>query len=616
MGMPLRLALSALVVLFPELAVGVAAQPLATTVTQLAAATTGTIEGQVLDERGQPLADVMVSAVGGGTTLAVSDREGQFSLRSLPPGPYLLRAHREGYIAARQSMVNVRPAARTVSSFTLRRASGSDDPQVLAAGAGSVAAIPAGRDDDETSWRLRHLKRSILRDSQGLVGLEADDDWFITDSLQLLGRAVNSSARLATSLFTDTPFQGQINLLTTGTFDSPGQLLQLQRPHAVAFFALGAPVGTHGDWTVNAALNQGDLSSWVVSGRYLTRNPATHRYQFGMSYGLHRYEGGNAAALAAIPESARNVGSVYAYDDWRVAPYLSVSYGAHYGHYDYLQRPALLSPRLSATITPLARTHIRAVASRRVAAPGAEEFLPPSRAQAIPPQRTFSPLSRDGFQPEDTTHYELALERVLDGVTLGVRAFHQSTSNQHVTLFGQRNDATQITEIGHYFVGAAGNVDVRGWGMTLTHALAEHVRGSFDYVLAEADWHGGRTLDRLRLVRSLPSALRPASERVHDLTSTLETEIPHSATRVFFIYKLNSGYVRADGSDGSPALDGRWDLQVSQGLPFMGFTSADWEMLVAIRNLYRDSFTETSIYDELLVASPPKRLVGGITVKF
>jgi hypothetical protein len=57
-------------------------------------------------------------------------------------------------------------------------------------------------------------------------------------------------------------------------------------------------------------------------------------------------------------------------------------------------------------------------------------------------------------------------------------------------------------------------------------------------------------------------------------------------------------------------------MQVSQGLPFLGFFNADWEMLVGVRNLFRDSLTEASLYDELLVARPPKRLVGGITVKF
>ena len=92
--------------------------------------------------------------------------------------------------------------------------------------------------------------------------------------------------------------------------------------------------------------------------------------------------------------------------------------------------------------------------------------------------------------------------------------------------------------------------------------------------------------------------------------------MPQSATRVFVLYKMNSAYIRADGSESQPGLDGRWDVQVSQGLPFLNFMSAEWEMLVGVRNLFRESFTETSVYDELLVARPPKRLVGGITVKF
>jgi hypothetical protein len=39
-------------------------------------------------------------------------------------------------------------------------------------------------------------------------------------------------------------------------------------------------------------------------------------------------------------------------------------------------------------------------------------------------------------------------------------------------------------------------------------------------------------------------------------------------------------------------------------------------MLVGVRNLFHDSLDHASIYDELLVVRPPKRLVGGLTVKF
>jgi hypothetical protein len=623
MGTPRSLALSAFLACFSGLAVGVAsAQPLGGSdnsqlsprITQIASITTGVIAGQVLDERGQPLPDVVVSAVGGSTSFAISDRAGQFTLRSLTPGPYLVRTHLDGYVSARHTIITVRPSARSVSTFTLRR----EGEHVLAGGATGVAPVPNSvntRDEGETAWRLRRLKRSILKDADPL-SIPTDDDWFITDSLQMIGRAVESSARMAGALFGHTPLQGEVNLLTTGAFDRPGDLLSTAQTRGVAFFSVGAPVGSHGDWTVQAALNHGDLSSWILAGNYVARTPARHRYQFGMSYGLHRYAGGNVVALAAMPEAARNVGAVHAHDEWRVSEFFSVGYGGHYAHYDYLLQPAHLSPRLSATIHASERTRIRGVASRRVTAPGAEEFLPPTASQILPPQRTFAPLTRAGFLPEDMRHYEVAVERVLDGITLSVRAFQQGIDDQLVTMFGIRGESAQPAEIGHYFVGSAGNVDVRGWGISMTHSLSPHVRGSVDYSLANAEWANDPSLDRARLRRTMPSALREPSEQVHDLTTSLETAFPQSATRVFVLYKLNSAYIQDAQPEPRPGLDGRWDVQVIQALPFMNFTSADWDMLVGVRNLFRETFTETSVYDELLVARPPKRLVGGITVRF
>lgn len=624
MGTPCSVALSAFVACLSGLAGGVAAaQPstppqdgsLTPRITQIASATTGLIAGHVLDERGQPLPDVVISAVGGSTSFAVSDQAGQFTLRALTPGPYLVRAHLDGYVSARQTIVTVRPSARVVSSFMLRR---EGDARILGAGSATVSAAPESvntRDEGETAWRLRRLKRSILKDTDTL-SLPSDGDWFITDSLQMIGRAFESSARMAGALFSHSPLEGQVNLLTTGAFDTPGDLFSTAQTRGVAFFSLGAPVGEHGDWTVKTALNQGDLSSWILTGNYVTRTPARHRYQFGMSYGLHRYTGGNAVALAAMPEAARNVGAVYAHDEWRVTEFFSVGYGGHYAHYDYLPEPAHFSPRVSATIRPFEHTRIRGVATRRVVAPGAEEFLPPSNSQILPPQRTFAPLTRDGFRPEDIRHYEVAVERDLDGVTVGVRAFHQGIDEQLVTIFGLRGESAQPAELGHYFVGSAGDVDVRGWGLSVAHSLSPHVRGSFDYSVADADWADDPTRDRSRLSRIMPAALRHQSERVHDFTTAVETAFPPSATRVFVLYKMNSAFVREGDGESWPGFDGRWDLQVIQGLPFMSFTSADWEMLVGVRNLFRETFTEASIYDELLVARPPKRLVGGITVKF
>jgi hypothetical protein len=590
--------------------------------TQLAAATMGTIAGVVLDESGQPLNGVVISATGGTTSFAVTDEAGQFTLRALIPGPYLVRAHRDGYLTARSTIVNVRPSVRVASTLTLRREGSADEPRLMTAGVdvlGASAAAPdeTVRDESETAWRLRHLRRSILKDSVLAAEIpEETDSWFLAESLQFLGRAVESSARMAGSLFAHSPLEGQVNLLTTGAFDAPGDLLQLERTRAVAFFAVGAPVGEHGDWTVKAALNQGDLSSWMVTGNYATHAPARHRYEVGMSYGMHRYEGGNAAALAAMPDNARNVGTVYAHDEWKLSNLLTLGYGANYAHYDYLATPAHLSPRVSATFHPTSQTRIRGLAARQVSAPGAEEFLPPARAHILPPQRTFSPLTRDGFAAQDVRHYEVAIERVFDGATIALRAFDQRIDNQLVTVFGLRSAEEPPADLGHYFVGSAGDLDVRGWGIAFTHALSSHLRGTIDYSLAHANWTDTQSADRARLARNVASALRSGTEHLHDLTSSVETEFPQSATRLFVLYKINTAFSRGSGLESRPGLAGRWDVQISQRLPFMNFTTAEWEMLIAVRNLFRELPSEMSVYDELLVAGPPKRLLGGITVRF
>ena len=48
----------------------------------------------------------------------------------------------------------------------------------------------------------------------------------------------------------------------------------------------------------------------------------------------------------------------------------------------------------------------------------------------------------------------------------------------------------------------------------------------------------------------------------------------------------------------------------------MPFGSTRWEVLVGVRNLFRDPQGRRSVYDELLVVRPPKRVIGGVLVKF
>ena len=594
-------------------------------ITELAAISTGQIVGQVHVEGGNPIEGVVVSALGSANAFAVSDKLGQFSLRQLPPGPYLVRAHREGFLTVRGTIVEVRPSSRTPSSLTMHREGAASAPRVTEASLGTTAVAAAPGPEDETeersetslAWRLRHMKRSILRDTDTMAVLPPEDFSF-TDPFEFLGRAVEQSARAAGALFADISLDGQVDLLTTGAFDSPTELLQMDRTRSVAFFSVGSNVGDHGAWAVRAAMNQGDLNSWILAGSYAARAGVPHRYEAGMSYSLQRYQGGNTAALAALPDTARNVGAVFAYDEWALSPRLTVGYGANFAYYDYLVEPSLLSPRLTASyrVTPVWR--VRGLAARQLSAPGAQEFLPPTRASWLPPQRTFSSLSRESFHTQALEHYEVGVDRLLYGATIGVRAFRQQVDDQMVTLFGLRQPDGPAEALGHYYVGTVGDANIDGVGLSVSHALTANVRGSVEYSFATAQWTDGPPrADAIQLARFTPAVL-PTSERehIHDLMTSIETEVPQTATRVVLFYRVNNAFVKAEGAEEVRGLDGRFELQVNQSLPFMNFMRSQWEMLVAVRNMFNETLPGASIYNEILVVRPPKRLVGGLTVRF
>jgi hypothetical protein len=148
----------------------------------------------------------------------------------------------------------------------------------------------------------------------------------------------------------------------------------------------------------------------------------------------------------------------------------------------------------------------------------------------------------------------------------------------------------------------------------VTNALGPHVRGSVTYEFTAARWAVPGDVAVVALLA--PSVVRSPVERFHDVSTSFETDIPRTATRLIVLYKLNTAFCRRDDEGPRPGFDGRFDVQVTQRLPFLDFTSAQWQVLVAVRNLFRDPTQFNSVYDELLVARPPKRIVGGVLVRF
>lgn len=600
----------------------------------------GVIQGMVQDDSGAPVVGAVVSASGAITVFGITDRLGHFALRSLAPGPYLVRAHMSGFADPRGQMVQVLPSTRASSSIALHRVDSipaGSAPTIVPASIGGLADAPLSPQDadpapvksaeterkpqdGEIEWRLRHARRSILND--------AVDQVMVADVSSVPAAGGNGerradhlgsgAAHVATNFFAETPFFGQVNLLTTSSFDAPLDLFTTKAfvSRSVTNILLGAPVGDRADWTVRGALTQGDIASWVVFGDYVMRAQARHRYNIGLSYSTQRYDGGNFAALRNVTDGSRNVGTLHGFDTFAVTRAVTLTYGVRYAHYDYLEGKNLLSPRAGVVFTPVAHTRVNALVSLRALAPGAQEFMPPTDLGIwLPPQRTFS-SAVDGspLVAERTMHVEAGLERDLTArTTVSVRAFSQHVDNQLITLFGVEEADRPSTTLGHYFVANSSSpIEANGYAAAVKTVIADRVHGSIEYSFARTQRNASDGLAYLVLLAPSSATVR---DRIHDVSTSIETDIPETSTRVAVLCRFSDGFARREFGNPS-GIDARFDVQVRQALPFMDFSSAKWEMLVAVRNFFHDAASDQSIYDELLVVRPPKRVVGGLTLRF
>jgi hypothetical protein len=592
----------------------------------------GSIEGRVVDERGMPLTGAMVSALGSTFAVAVTDKSGAFALRPLPAGSYTVRAHMSGFAPSRRQLVEVGAPGPARYSVTLQRSATlpvapgqppppAPPPKLIAAGLApvdlgfdplafdplSVRDDPASATEDgtEKTWRIRHLPRSVLKTTTERSAAKAPER-----PAGAIARAVGAKARL----LADLPLTGQVNLMTSGSFDGvPGAWASDSAVRGTAYLTVAGPAWGYGDWSARV-MTQSNLGSWFMSGAFRNRAPSRHLYSVGFAYSTQRVASDVSFAplgLARAELAGRAAGTLYGVGQLVVSPRLTIDYGARYSRYDYLSGAGLFSPSVMVTLVPLKGFRVKAGAARRLLAPGAEEFMEPLTSVLwVPPERTF--VGYSPMVPERTLRYEVALEHDLTpALMLSFKSSYQNTTDQQIAFFGTSSTGGRQR---HYGIGDAGDVVARAWSVGVTHHLLPRLQGSVAYEVADARWLPAEPGPDLLLVGYRP---RPATERLRDLATSIETVLPVTATQVYVAYRLNTGFARFAGSDPNGAgLDSRFDLQVTQRLPSFGLSSAQWQVLVAVKNLFRDSSKGGSMYDELFVVRPPMRILGGVMVRF
>jgi hypothetical protein len=571
------------------------------------------LEGVISSEHGEPLVGAIVSVFGAnladGALITISDEDGHFQISGLPPGPYTLRAYLSGFLPSSSSRVEVATGGSAAEPISMRLAP-IETPQPsepLAESAFSDGALP-GTDErlvSELKWLLRHGKRNVLHGFEGPLL-----------PVKLYGDTGTRAGPDPLDPLVGTSMTGEMGIMAASLEEEPADLSAVNLDARLAFARLEIPTGPGSRWEVSAQLLESLLSSWNGRAEFVTEGFSGQELAAGLSYGSYEFgvldelrpSGTELVSRRRDSLSVEWFGSAFGRHRFRVGA-AEVDAGLSYQYFSYLDRPGYLTPRLEVSWQPVegGRTLLRGALDYRVMAPGGEGVGLLTRvagADIIGPTIETSPK----LQAEKTVSTELSVERRLgDAAAVEVLLFREEATDQLIKAY-VRYEPLARKGPGHYLVSNGGAFRARGVGLGFSSRLGS-VASSVGY--------------KFGLARTLSSAgfggFEPGSEEeIHDLTTALATEIGCTGTRLNAVYRLIShpSMLPEDEGAGSSALDSRFNVQVRQLLPSVGWSSAEWELILAVRNLFYQDLEAAAFLDELAVVDSPRRFLGGVTVRF
>jgi hypothetical protein len=551
------------------------------------------LAGLVSDELGQPLMGATVSVFGKnlvhGAVTAVTDESGRFVVPGVPPGTYRLRAYLAGFFPSAFAKILVEEGAELGGSVLMSLSR-------LEASERYAEPYEEDRGIAELRWIVQHQDRNILKDDKTAIAVADVGYW---DSQESSGFdpefAVSGEFGVRAATYDE------------GIDEFPGAGAGLDA--RLAYARLFIPRSDDGHWLVSAQVLESALSSWAGRAEYVSGDLGGHRLTTGVSYGnflygdLGEFRPPEAALVRSLAgdRSAEWFGSVYGSDEFLVGS-ASIEAGLAFQYFDYLDGAKYATPRF-AVAYPLGsgeRTVLKGSVDYRVLAPGGEDIGLLSRVaydDVYGPSRSPRML-----RAQKTARFGVGVEHHLStGTRMAVRVFQENSSDQLVKAFLKGEHAGSA---GHFVVGNEGDFQTRGFGVALSQAVGPMV-GSVGYTFGSAKPIG----------LAAPDA---EEQEIHDVTTTVATSIDRTRTRLQAAYRVIShpGFSPRGDKLLQGSVDSRFSFQVFQLLPFVGWNGTNWELMVAVRNLFYDDIESASFLDELAVIDAPRRVLGGLTVRF
>lgn len=546
----------------------------------------GGLSGLVEDTRGTPVAGAVISlfgkGVGGAGLVALSDAAGRFSLPAVPAGSYTLRALGSGHLPAPARHITVLPNRE--ASFTVSLTPVGDDK---ASAVAEARAQAENRDEApslaELRWLLRHKRRSLL-ETRGPEAAVVPAD--ATSAVPA------APSRLLASLVPD--LAGTVEVMANPVPTDDG----LDSSNSYGVLRLKGRIANAGQWSLGGLVAESESATWRMAAEFVFEPGGGHRLQAGTGYGtrpLRPFAPGERS-----PTHGHGVGAAFLTDQWQMTDSLTTSLGGRFSYIGFLRDPNHFDPVLSMELRRDDHTRVTATIETRTLAPGGDLLTLSTLATA--PAVAFAFID-DSLRPERTARIELAADQTFGSITVRAHTFYEDVNHQLGNSYqGPRSARTlHISDLG--------DTSARGMGVSVARRFGGAVSGSLSYRF------GRSTREAPLGLAVVPAALSAEDSDFHDLATRLETSIDETGTRVVAFYRLI--HLNPDAERSRPSTTNhRFDVQLSQGLPFVGrITRADWDLLIAVRNLFYET-SEGAVLDELAVVNSPTRVLGGISVRF
>jgi outer membrane receptor protein involved in Fe transport len=512
----------------------------------------------------------VVSFFGRGTggVVTLSDSTGRFFLPALTPGSYTVRALTRNKLVAPPRQITVLPNRDYTFTMSLQEAL---PVEVEEDAAETEVGSKKSTTTREINWLLRHKRRSVL-EARGQEG----------GFRQVWSVPAPAPNRLLASWIPE--LDGTVEVMATPL--GAGGEIDGDNVPSFSVLRLKGRIAGSGHWTLGGLVSESESTAWRMAAEFVAEPVEGHELQFGTGYGT-RFVRPLLPTEGDARLHDRSVGAVFGQDRWEVADAVTATVGARFSYIGFLDDAHHLDPSLRIDVKRDDRTRLSGSFATRTMAPGGDLLTLASLASG--PAVTYAAMDR-GLRAERSKRVEMAVAQELGPTTLRAHAFYEAVRDQLVNAFEENGSASPAVHILN-----AGRLQARGMGVSLGRRFGDHVTGQVTYTYGRA-WRG----DGPELATDVSAVV-----------ARVETVIDETDTRVVALYRLNQLTGAETASNAR-----RFDVQLSQGLPFLGaLTRADWDVLFSIRNLYYEA-GEGAILDEHAVSNPPKRVQGGIAVRF